>query len=52
LDIAYIAVDIDNDGNSYCCFGRTHTNGEQGEKETFQFSGKKIPVEYREVDIY
>jgi hypothetical protein len=52
LDIAYIAVNIDNDSNSYCCFSRTHADSEQGEKKAFQFFGKEVSVEYGEVDVY
>ena len=38
LDILNVAVDIDDDGNSYSSFGRTHPDGEQGKEESFELS--------------
>jgi len=52
LDILNVAVDIDNDSNSYSCFGCTHSDSEQSKKETFQLSREEETVEYGEVDVY
>ena len=46
LDILNVAVDVDNNSNSYRCFCCTHPNSKQGKEETFQLSWEEEAIEY------
>jgi hypothetical protein len=52
LDILHVSVDIDDNSNSYRCFGRTYPNGKQSEEESFELPREKEAVEHGEIDVY
>ena len=51
LDILHVSVDVDDNRNRYRSFGRTYTDGKQGEEEAFELSREEEAVEDGKVDI-
>src|SRR5574344_162750 len=47
-----VAVNINNNGQSHCCLGCTHSDREQCEEETFKLSREKNAVEDCKIQIY
>ena len=52
LNIAYVPVNIDDDGNGNCCFSRADPDGKQREEKAFKLARKQETVEHGKIYIH